>query len=163
MNRIGECNRCGSCCTSEEGFPFPKNFPDTVRNWQFSDIQVAIPHFAILGLEGQPDGSLQIVQYYGNHNILGNKIYWRWVHRKGLCKNLAPYDNAETYIQECPWLLDDDGTGRRACILEESPQYYDLWYAHCNANGDGLPPLEFTQEERDAWLANHPNCGYDWE
>jgi hypothetical protein len=167
MNRIGDCNRCGSCCNSEEGFPFPKNFPDSIRNWQFSDIQIAIPHYGILGLEGQPDGSLQIVTYYGNHNIQGNKIYWRWIYRKGLCKNLEPYEDEETYVQECPWLLDDDGTGRRECALVGT-RYEEYWETICwsaidNQGNPGMAPEVFTEEEAIAWKTAHPDCGYDWE
>ena len=117
MNRIGECNRCGSCCTSEEGFPFPVNFPDTIRNWSAANIKFAIPHYGILGLEVDDNGGLSIVEYYGNHNIVGNKIHWIWKYRLGLCKNIEPYEDQNAYIRECPWLLDDEGDGRRECAL----------------------------------------------
>ena len=163
MNRIGDCNRCGSCCSCEgEGFPFPKNFPDVIRNWNAPDIKIAIPHYGIIGLSVDDNGGLSIIEYYGNHNIIGNKIYWRWVYRKGICKNLEPYEDQETYSNECPWLLDDEGDGRRECALVGN-KYEPLWNATCNAYGDGMAPLVFTQAERDAWLTAHPLCGYDWE
>ena len=168
MNRVGECNRCGSCCSCEgEGFPFPKNYPEAIRNWLFSAIQIKIPHYSILGLEGQPDGSMEILTYYGNHNIEGNKIYWRWVYRKGLCKNLEPYEDGETYVSECPWLLDDTGNGRRECALVGTrfEPYWEpiCWSAIDILGNPGMAPETFTPLEREAWLTAHPLCGYDWE
>ena len=167
MNRTGECNRCGSCCSCEkEGFPLPKNFPDVIRNWNAPDLKFAVPHYGVLGLEGQPDGSLQVITYYGNHNITGNKIYWRWVKGKGLCKNLEPYDSVDPHVSECPWLLDDEGDGRRECAL--LPKFAELqnlicWSAIDGQGNPGMAPETFTQTERDAWLTAHPLCGYDWE
>jgi len=168
MNRIGDCNRCGSCCSCEkEGFPFPRNYPDAIDRWQFNEFIVAVPHYGLLGIEGQPDGSLEVIAYYGNHNIEGNKIYWRWVKGKGLCKNLEPYDSVDPYVSECPWLLDDEGDGRRECALVGT-RFEPLWEAICwsaidDQGNPGMAPETFTQEERDAWKTAHPLCGYDWE
>ena len=158
MQRVGHCTRCGSCCTSEEGFPVPKNFPDAIRNWLVVDIEVNhIPHLNVLGLGENTDGSLKRVSNTFQFNLVGHKVYGLWVKGHGLCKNITPLDDENTYELVCPF-LEDEKFGRRECSLV-GPQYASFFTKLCN----DMAPLEFTQAERDAWKTAHPLCGYDWE
>ena len=102
-------------------------------------------------------GELIRIADYGNFNLTGYKVYWRWVFGHGFCTNLVPYDDENTYQTVCPFLKDEK-FGRRECALVGT--IYEDWYTKaCN----DMAPLVFTQEERDAWKTAHPLCGYDWE
>jgi hypothetical protein len=158
MQRIGECVRCGSCCSSEEGFPVPKNFPEAIRNWRVIDIEDKhIPHLSVLGLGENTDGSLKRVSNTFTFNLTGYKVEGLWVEGHGLCKNITPLDDENAYELTCPF-LEDEKFGRRECALAGT-QYENFYIKLC---GD-MAPETFTQEERDTWLSNHPLCGYDWE
>lgn len=167
MNRVGECNRCGSCCTSDEGFPVPKNWPDAVRNWRALDVESQMPHLSVLGLGERPDGGLDIVSRTFGFNLTGHKVQGVWVYRQGLCKNIDPLDDENTYEKVCPF-LEDEKFGKRECSLMGT-QYESFQTKLC---GD-MAPLEFVKwiddEKQDDWLAveawntAHPLCGYDWE
>lgn len=157
MIRTGTCNRCGSCCTSNEGFPVDRLFPNSKLNWLHADVEYQVPHLAILGLGESADGGLEIVSNTFGFNLGGHKVDGLWVARHGLCTNVAPLDDENIYELVCPF-LEDEKFGRRECSLVGT-QYEGFFTKLC---GD-MAPLEFTQAERDAWLSNHPDCGYDWE
>ena len=157
MIRQGTCNRCGDCCDSESGFPVDKLWPDSVRNWLAADVDALFPHGQLLGLGQDANGKLIIVDRYGNFTLRGNKIYWRWVSRQGLCTNAEPYDDENTFEVKCPLLLDDTGNGRRECALVGT-RYESLWLRTCN----NMAPVEFTQAEVSEWMALNPNCSYTW-
>ena len=156
MLRTGSCNRCGECCTGEQGYPVPKNFPDAVRNWLAEDVQVHIPHLSLVGLAEGAQGELVRVTDYGNFNLGGHKVYWRWVFGHGLCTNLEPYDDENTYKTVCPF-LEKEKFGRRECSLVGTP--YSDWFL--NMCGDMAPEV-FTQAEVDEWFTLNPGCSYVW-
>ena len=157
MVRTGTCNRCGSCCTSEEGFPVDKLFPDAKRNWNITDIEYQVPHLSLLGLAEDANGGLDISNRVFDFNLAGHKVEGLWVESHGLCTNIVPLDDENTYELVCPF-LEDEKFGRRECALVGT-QYEDFYTKLC---GD-MAPETFTQTERDAWLTAHPLCGYDWE
>jgi hypothetical protein len=112
----------------------------------------------LVGLEAGPGGVLTVVSEYGNHNLPGGKkIYWRWVPGHSLCKNLEPYDDPDTYLDECPWLMDDPGDGTRPCAFVGSP-YQDQWQAICGDEPPENYPAEFVAE----WQQRYPGCSYTW-
>ena len=169
MIRTGTCNRCGQCCGAD-GSPiqdnrFPYYFPDGVRTWLLANFELNFPYARMVGLEEGPNGEVHKIQDYGNHNILGNKIYWRWVPDHAICKNLEPYDDPETYSLECPWLLPDPGDGTRPCVFPGT-KYQEDWERGCSdipTEGIYNPPLHFDAEQLSFWQAAHPLCSYTWE
>ena len=157
MQRIGHCSRCGSCCSSEEGFPVDKLFPDSIRNWNVANIEYQVPHLSLLGLTESTNGGLDISNRIFSFNLGGHKVYGLWVKGHGLCTNVVPLDDENTYELTCPF-LEDEKFGRRECSLVGT-QYESFFTKLCN----DMAPFEFTQGERDAWKTAHPLCGYDWE
>jgi len=164
MQRQGECNLCGQCCGSNDSphqhNPWPGPWPEGMRNWQYADFEMIWPYLGMVGLAERPGGGVDVVQVYGNHNLKGNKIYWRWVPGHALCKNLEPYDDPDTYSLECPWLLPDPGDGTRPCAFIGS-RFEDLWRA-CTMCSIAAP-LENSAEDIAEWEWRHPACSYWWE
>ena len=157
MIRTGTCNRCGECCTGEQGYPVQKDWPGAVRNWQASDVTTHIPHLSLLGLGEGDHGELVKIADYGNFNLGGHKVYWRWVSPEhGLCTNLEPYDDESTYQTVCPFLRTEK-FGRRECALVGT-QYEDWFLSNCK----DMAPEIFTQVEVDEWFALNPSCSYVW-
>jgi hypothetical protein len=111
----------------------------------------------MVGLTEDASGKLVISEYYGNHNLKGNKIYWRWVPGHSLCKNLEPYDDPDTYELECPWLLPDPGDGTRPCAFVGTA-YESIWQQFCGIE----PPEESTVKMVEEWESRYPGCSYTW-
>ena len=155
MIRTGTCNRCGECCTGEQGYPVPKNYPGVVRNWLVADI-THLAHLSIVGLGERPDGGLEVVSDTFDFNLAGHKVEGIWVPGHGLCTNLAPLDDEGVYETVCPF-LEDEKFGRRECSLAGTA--YEDWYL--NTCGDMAPEV-FTQAEVDEWFALNPSCSYGW-
>jgi hypothetical protein len=123
----------------------------------YSDF-AAIWHYApLLGIEAGADGSVDIISEYGSINFTGDKIYWRWVPNHGLCKNLEPYDDPDTWSPECPFLLPDPGDGTRPCVFVGS-KYEDEWLLVCG----GEPPEDSSAEAVAEWQHWFPGCSYTW-
>lgn len=167
--RTGTCERCGECCTGEQGFPVPRNWPDAVRNWKRLDVEEHLPHLSLLGLGEDENGKLMKIADYGNFNLPGHSVYWRWVMGHGLCTNLEPLDDENTYEAICPFLEDESG-GRRECSLVGTI-YEEYYWRTC---GDMAPErlddqydinnnIQYTaQQQADRWFGNNPSCTYNY-
>ena len=156
MIRTGTCNRCGECCTGEQGYPVQKDWPDAVRNWLAVDVATHIPHLSLMGLGEGDHGELVRIANHGGFNLSGHKVKFTWIPKHGLCTDLEPYGDGETYLTVCPFLKAEK-FGRRECALVGT-QYEDWYTKTC---GDMAPEI-FTQEEVDEWFTLNPSCSYIW-
>lgn len=160
--RQGVCNRCGQCCGADgspnQANPWPVNWPGAILRWNYPAFEDLWPHSQLVGLVMATDGTVEVVEQSGNHNIRGKKIYWIWIPGHAICKDLPPYSDPSTYSLECPWLLPDPGDGSRPCSLVGS-KFEWIYDKMCFPEG----PLDFaTQAMVDQWQADHPACSHDW-
>lgn len=161
--RQGSCNRCGQCCGADGSpnqlSPWPKNWPEAIRNWQYTDFATVMGQAGVVGLQANiQNGTVEKVEDYGQFNIKGKKIQWRWVPNNGLCKNLTPPEDPDTWSHECPMLLPDPGDGSRPCALVNTKHEW-MYTASCFPEG----PLQFrTAAEVDQWTTDHPLCSHSW-
>lgn len=160
--KTGACNNCGQCCgggnpVSDPGSPFPKSWPNSVRNWVLS----ALEGTELFKFTGHPvlGGAT-----YGNFKLGSNTIRWIWVEGVGLVKDAPAWGNPATYVPECP-LLDDESGGEFACLAEGQ-----VWTrGTVSISGDALRaffgcrdiglPDEWPENKATDWATAHPNCG----
>ena len=161
----GTCNRCGQCCGADgspnQTNPWPKNWPDAIKKWQYVDFEGVMGQAGVVGLqEDAITGEVEQIADYGNFTLKGDTIDWRWVPNNGLCKNLEPAADPNTFSLECPMLLPDTGDGRRECVLVGSK--YEWMYLGSGVCYPEGPEVFATQAMLDQWETDHPLCSHTW-
>lgn len=156
MQRQGVCSHCGQCCgadgSPEQRNPWPRTWPEALRNWEKAYLEEQIPLFKVF-VHPSKGGEL-----YGRVRI-GNKWYrWIWVPGHGLCEDLRPWGDTSSFSEECPLLMDDPGDGTRPCALVGT-EYEYIWARLCQPE----PPMEKNVDEVAVWQSRHPLCSYAWE
>jgi len=156
FTRQGTCNRCGECCgypRSTDGGqnnPWPKTWPESLRNWTPESIAYHLPILQF--------SSDMVNTPNDNFTIKGQRCYWIWVPGKGLCTDLPPYGDVSTYDQRCPLLASKEPDGTVPCRLIGTNQE-SVWNMFC----EPVPPMQMeTQEQVDKWFTNCPSCSYTY-
>jgi len=142
----GFCNQCGACCgynTDKPPFPFEmKEHYDQIKKGIYGDEKPPLLfNYVKSKKEGEEEGTV---------TIKGKKINWCWVQGKGLCKGTL-----KKHTTECPFLGEDQGDGKRPCLLYET----EMWEEMCKI----IPNNKFDDEQIREWQKRHPNCSYYWE
>lgn len=150
----GECNRCGQCCgaegSPEQASPWPRKYPQSIRNWQYEDVLQIWPQAILFGLikKGLPDENVGPVKQAGYTILHRRKFRWIWIEDKGICKDLFPY-GGPPYSLECPLLDGEPGDEVRPCALFGT-DFEWMQRRACNPF-PRLPPSK-------AWYRRHPLC-----
>jgi hypothetical protein len=133
--------------------PFPKTWPEALRNWTPQSIVDSCPIFQITGhpaFGGHRYGAVRVGQ---------NTLRWVWIVGRGLNTNLPPWDDEGTYEPQCPALLGETG-GEYPCAVEGTP--WDIIRASLGCREIGMP--EFLEAERWLeYLVDHPLCSLDYQ
>ena len=169
--RSGECNRCGECCGAQTApspkSPWPKSWPDSIRNHSYAQITAEWPQAILFGVVPDGDGITKSADN-GTTRIAGGgapqDFYWVHVDGVGYCKDTSPGHDGSSYLPECPFLKDDPGDGSRPCGLVGTNNDNDFRVA-CEEGptNAGIPSLQFeTQAEVDRWFAKHPSCSFEY-
>lgn len=162
MIKQGACNGCGQCCgggnpVSDPGSPFPKGWPNSVRNWALAELEATeVFKFTNHPALGAPS--------YGSFKLGSNTIRWIWVEGVGLVKDMPPWGDPSNYVPECP-LLGGESGGVFACLAEgqvwtrgQIEISGDSLRAYFGCRDIGLPD-ELPESDAAQWAADHPNCG----
>lgn len=158
LQKMGSCNNCGQCCGCETApnrmSPFPRRWPEAVRNWTIASIEENAPIFRIIGhpsLGAQRQGTFRL----GN-----NTFRWTWVTGHGLNANAPPWGDETAYEPQCPVLLPREPDGSYPCGVEGTE-----WEIVCDALGcreRGMP--EFLEEASwEQYITDHPLCSLDYQ
>jgi hypothetical protein len=164
--RSGTCSRCGQCCGAEgspnQANPWPPNWPSALRTWSLDDVNELWPQMTMFGFSNLGDQiGIPPGEEAGNYRPRGQgtRYYYVWVEGHACCKDISPGHDGSSYSLECPFLMDDQGDGRRECALVGT-QDDGAYTKACFPEG----PLEFdTQEMVDQWEGDHPLCSFTWE
>lgn len=164
--RQGECNRCGECCIS----PFPKDWPDALRNHSFLKIVRLWPHAVLFGCIEPPGGGIsrRPGMDFGTTLIPGGgppkQFYWKFVEGHGYCKDTSADHNGTEHSLECPFLLDDPGDGTRPCgLVGTSREFAYTNWCHEGLDKSGSPPKVLGLKSMvDKWFENNPSCSYTY-
>lgn len=166
--RQGTCNLCGQCCgalsSPNSSNPWPRYWPQAMRNFTWEDFVTAMPHAEALGAKPTPDGKVDLsgLKLSGNLNVGGHVIKFKIISGEGVVR----VTQGQNYCKECPFLLPDPGDGTRPCALVGT-MYESWWTEVCDegpADGRvGVPPFVIeTQEEVDEWFWRHPDCSFEY-
>lgn len=168
--RQGVCSRdeggaeCGQCCGAEgspnQANPWPKNWFEHHRNWQFIDFEAQFQYMNLFGIVPDVDGKPLKAQDVGSVRFTGGgparDYYYTWVEGRP-CKDTSAAHDGSSHSLECPFLVDDPGDGTRPCGLvdeiDQSRIEGSCWFQE---------PVRFEQRQKDEWEANHPLCSYTW-
>lgn len=162
MQISGTCNDCGQCCGCETApnriGPLPRNYPDAVRNW---DMDFLFNEKLIFKITDHP---VRGGATYGGFSISTGTYYWRWVPGYGLCANLPPYDDADTWEPQCPVLQEVQPDGTYPCGIEDIEINMPGGKIAGNdiraSMGCRWLPDTMTDESWNQWITDHPNCSF---
>ena len=164
--RQGTCNRCGQCCGADgspnQASPFPKNWPEALRNWSLDDVVNEVcPQLGMFGFGNIGDQiGVAPENRVGSYRVKGQQKYYVWMQNLGPCKDTSPGHDGTSYSLECPFLdpTEGDPNNIRPCALIGTGD--DGAYAKfCYPEG---PEAFETQAMVDQWETDHPECSHNW-
>jgi Fe-S-cluster containining protein len=156
--RSGDCNHCGECCGSNGQYNTTETWEEH-RFWEPSDVTEHLPLWTLFGLGYNPqEEMIQPESDTGFYRVKGVQYFYEWT--------LLPSGKGHVPVKpgttECPFLQDDPGDGSRPCALVDS-QDEGARTKYCRPEERPEPPQDYdiwTQESKDQWEADHPNCSY---
>jgi len=158
--RTGECNQCGECCSD---LPWAMK-PAYIRNRTIKYVKKLFPPAVSLipfvRVRNMDDWKIKPKKDYDSVQRGSNTFHYIFTDG-GLHKDLEPYGDSATVSRECPFLLPDNGDGKRPCGLYNTKSHA-IWQDHCSELNAGVPPRETTREVIDRWFRDHPNCSFEY-
>lgn len=159
--RSGDCNHCGECCGSNGQYNITETWEEH-RKWELSEVQEHLPLWTLLGLAWNPEEEIIMPESdTGSVRIIGTLYPYAW--------ELLPSGKGHVPVKpgttECPFLQDDPGDGSRPCALVGS-QEEGARTKYCRPEERSEPPERYniwTEESKNQWQADHPNCSYIFE
>ena len=157
--RTGECNQCGECCSD---LPWALK-PSRVRNWELSRMKLNIPVLQLIPFVKVTGDDNRRNKPKKTHGYIqrGQHVFRYIFADDDLHKDLPPFGDPNTVSRECPFLLPDDGDGKRPCGLYGTKSH-KIWENHCQEMSLGVPLHGATQMEIDQWFEDHPSCSFDY-
>lgn len=151
--RTGNCKRSAQCCgVRGDGSPWDRRWPGSVANWQ---IDVLVGTHPVFQLTGHPLLNPERVAF--QVRIQNKTCSGLWVPGKGLCTNKPPLNDHSSYEESCPFLGKQEPDGSYPCLLAGTQ--WDAVYQQCMNMG----PEVWDDRSAEQWMADHPDCGYEWE
>ena len=150
FKRLGECNRCGECCSDGRGgSPFPKNWPAAIRHRNLDEMVNKLPQAGLCGLTQIDEKTIGVKNKSGIARVDGQKFPYIWLERKGLVKSAKE--------GHCPFLRPDSDGKFRCGLVGTSKEF--AFEGFCKPE-----PREVSSESEVAeWQERYPGCSYTWE